>query len=809
MDRYICIHGHFYQPPRENPWLEGVELQDSAYPFHDWNVRVTEECYRQNGASRILSPDRKIIDIVNNYTNISFNFGPTLLHWLELNASDVYESIIEADKESRTLFSGHGSAIAQIYNHMILPLANTRDKHTQVIWGIQDFERHFKREPEGMWLSETAVNTETLEVLAEHGMKFTILSPQQASQVRKIGGRKWSDVKGGRIDTKMPYLCNLPSGKSINLFFYDGKVAHDVAYGGLLHNGVNFATRLSKSFKEDGTSAQLVHIATDGESFGHHHRHGDMALAYCLHHIRENELAKVTIYAEYLEKFPPTHEVQIVENSSWSCVHGLERWKSNCGCCADQSLSGKQQWREPLRNSLDWLREKLSDDYEEKLSKYCQDPWQVRNEYIQLINDRSDDNTSEFITRIVGRELVYEDKVKFLKLMEMQRMAMLMYTSCGWFFDNISGIEAVLVMQYAARGMQLYEELTHVNLVREFESMLGEAPANVGYLKNGQEVYEAYVKPSQINLNRVAAHFALSSIFADPSDLEHEVYCYTALMKDYKDAKAGSQILATGRVLIQSNIIKEQQSVDFVTLHMGGHNLFTALTGPLPDKEFQQIQQDLEDAFYKGDTNGVLRQINMRFGGNNYSIWHLFKDEQRRLVYELLSDTWEEIERSFRHIYQQNYSIMLMLRNMNMNLPKALSAPAEFILNHDLCEVIQAEEMNIDRLKELTDEAARLSLQLDKTTLTYEASAKINRLMEIFEQFRGNTKILSVIEGALNILKEIVPNMDLQLAQKLFFTIGKEKYPEMKEKTEAQDEEAAKWVELFELVAGHLGLVIE
>jgi len=809
MDKFLCLHGHFYQPPRENPWLEDVELQDSAYPFHDWNTRITEECYRQNGASRILGSDRKIIDIVNNYSNISFNFGPTLLSWLESSAPDVYESIIEADKESRGLFSGHGSAIAQAYNHMILPLANTRDKHTQVIWGINDFKQRFGREPEGMWLPETAVNTETLEVLAEHGIKFTILAPRQAKQVRKIGTKKWSEVNEDTLDTTVPYLCNLPSGKNIALFFYDGTVANDVAYGGLLHSGEDFALRLAESFKDNESPAQLVNIATDGESFGHHHRHGDMALAYCLHHIKANNLAKVTIYAEYLEKFPPTQEVQINENSSWSCAHGVERWKSNCGCCGDQSLSGKQQWREPLRNSLDWLRDKFANDYEKGLSQYCQDPWQVRNEYIEVINDRSDENIDGFISKAAGRELGYEDKVNFLKLVEMQRMAMLIYTSCGWFFDNISGLETVQIIQYAARAMQLYEELTKINLAGEFKTRLKEAPANVGDLKNGEDIYNAYVAPAQIDLYRVGAHFALSSIFADSQEQAQQVYCYTATMENYKNATAGSQILATGRALIQSDVILERQSVDFATLYMGGHNLFTTLTSPLPDNNFQQMQQSLEEAFYKGDTNEVMRQMNIRFGGNNYSIWHLFKDEQRRMVYELLSDTWEEIERSFRHIYEQNYSIMLMLRNMHMNLPKALAAPAEFILNQDLCEAIEAEEMDIERLKELTEEAARLSLQLDKATLQYEASAKITNLMEIFEQSRDDVQLLSTIESALKILRGIAPDMDLQSAQNLFFTIGREKYPEVKKKATVQDKEALKWAELFELVAEHLGLVIE
>ena len=477
MDKYVCIHGHFYQPPRENPWLEYVELQDSAYPYHDWNARITEECYRQNAASRILGPDKKIIEIVNNYESISFDFGPTLMYWLESHAPDVYEKVLEADRRSREKFSGHGCAMAQAYNHMILPLANAHDKQTQVIWGIEDFKRRFQREPEGMWLPETAVDMATLEVLVDHGIKFTILAPRQAKRARRLSGaRRWRDVNEGDVDTSVPYICNLPSGKQITLFFYNGPVSHDIAYGGLLHSGENFAMRLVGSFPNDGEQSHLVHVATDGESFGHHHHHGDMALAYCLHHIEANNLAKITIYGEYLEKFPPDHEAEIWENSSWSCVHGVERWRSNCGCAADQSRSGQQQWRAPLREAIDWLRDRLATVYQDRMSTYSPDPWRVRNEYIRVINDRSPENVDAFVAKAAGRELEHHDKVTFLKLLEMQRNGMLMYTSCGWFFDNISGIETVQVMMYASRAMQLCHEVQNWNLEPEFKNMLAERP---------------------------------------------------------------------------------------------------------------------------------------------------------------------------------------------------------------------------------------------------------------------------------------------------------------------------------------------
>ena len=237
MEKYVCIHGHFYQPPRENPWLEYVEVQDSAAPYHDWNERITAECYGRNATARILNHEGRIEKIVNNYSRISFNFGPTLLSWMRDQIPWVHDAIVEADRQSRKRYSGHGSAIAQVYNHMILPLANPRDKLTQVIWGIRDFEFRFGRRPEGMWLSETAADIETLDAMAQSGIRFTILSPYQASKVRELGKRNWRDVNGGRVDPTVPYRVNLPGGRSIAVFFYDGPVSRAVYFERLLDSG--------------------------------------------------------------------------------------------------------------------------------------------------------------------------------------------------------------------------------------------------------------------------------------------------------------------------------------------------------------------------------------------------------------------------------------------------------------------------------------------------------------------------------------------------------------------------------------------
>ncbi len=809
MDKYVCIHGHFYQPPRENPWLEYVELQDSAYPYHDWNARITEECYRQNAASRILGSDRRIIDIVNNYESISFDFGPTLFYWLESHAPDVYERVLEADRISCERFSGHGCAMAQAYNHMILPLANTRDKHTQIIWGIEDFKRRFQREPEGMWLPETAVDLATLEVLAEHGIKFTILAPRQARRTRRMGaGRRWRDVNENDVDPTVPYVCVLPSGKQIVLFFYSGRPSHDIAYGGLLHSGENFARRLIDSFPPEDGQAHLAHVATDGESFGHHHHHGDMALAYCLHYIQENRLAKITTYGEFLAKFPPEHEAEIWESSSWSCAHGVERWRGNCGCAADVLRSGRQQWRAPLRHAMDWLRDKIAEVYEARMSKYCPDPWKLRNDYIAVVNDRSLENVKGFIANAAGRELNQEDQVTFLKLLEMQRNGMLMYTSCGWFFDNLSGIEAVQIMMYAARAMQLCHEVQSWNLEPEYKGMLQNAPTDTRPFTNGREIYEAYVEPARIDLHRVGAHFALSSIFEESAEEETDIYCYSATIEDFERVEAGVQILTTSRTRIYSTITLEEYSVDSAVLYLGDHHLFAAVQGRMPDEQFKRNRQDLNKAFRKGDSNEVMRLMNTAFDGKNYSLTHLFKDQQRQILNDLLESTWEEIESSFRHIYEHNYAIMQMIRNMNMPLPKALSAPAEFILNQDICAAIQSDEIDLHRLRDLADEAEQLSLSLDKERLSFEGSRKIDRLTSLWQDNPEDLDLLWSIEKGLEILRMLTPEMDLQHAQNVFFTVAKEKHVEMKRKAEAADEKAARWVEHFGHLAQRLGLAI-
>ena len=359
---YLTIHGHFYQPPRENPWLEAIELQDSALPKHDWNERVNAECYNPNSVSKIVDNRNRILDVVNNYERMSFNFGPTLLSWLENHAPLTYDRIIKADVKSVLEHDGHGNAIAQVYNHMIMPLANENDKQTQVKWGIKDFVYRFGRQPEGMWLAETAVDDDTLRVLVENGIKFTVLSPYQAQRVKPINDSNWQDVSWGNIDPARSYRYYIKSapGKYIDLFFYDGAISKSVAFDELLKDGNKFIKRLKEGVSQNRNYNQLVNIATDGESYGHHTKFGDMSLAYVLKVKAEDEGFILTNYGEYLDKFRSDWEVDIKQASSWSCFHGVGRWKEDCGCSTGGHPGWNQKWRKPLREALDYLRDELS-----------------------------------------------------------------------------------------------------------------------------------------------------------------------------------------------------------------------------------------------------------------------------------------------------------------------------------------------------------------------------------------------------------------------------------------------------------------
>lgn len=801
MRRYICIHSHFYQPPRENPWLEKIEQQYSAYPYHDWNERIAAECYAPNTASRILDHDKRIKDIVNNYSKISFNFGPTLLSWMQTDAPETYRAVIEADRISQSRFSGHGSAISQAYNHMIMPLANSRDKRTQVAWGIKDFKFRFGRDPEGMWLPETAVDLETLEILADLGIRFTILAPHQASRMRKIGDKKWQDVSGGKIDPRIPYLCNLPSGRTVSVFFYDGPIARDVAFGGLLKSGDQFAKRLLGVFSEEALP-QLVHIATDGETYGHHHRHGDMALAYCLDYIESNNLAEITIYGDYLGKHPPEHQVEIIENTSWSCAHGVERWKNDCGCTTGVHPGWNQAWRSHLREALDQLRDALIPLYERETAPYVKDPWEMRDDYIDCVLDRSIENLERFFSMHARKELSKEEKVKVLKLLEMQRHAMLMYTSCGWFFEDISGIETTQVIQYATRAMQLAGDISGENLESSFVKILERAPSNIPEIKDGGRVYELFVRPLITDLLRVCTHYAVSSIFEEyPQTIK--IYSYTIKSEIYEREEVGKQKLAIGKAKVQSEITLEEEVINFAVLYFGDNNLNGGAQKFSGDALFSVMCSEIKDAFLKPDIPGVIRLMDTHLGTHSFSLWHLFRDEQIKVLSLIQKSVLEEMEVYFRQIYERHYPTMHVMDELRIPLPKPFAYTAEFILNTDLRRLLEKEELDLDQLQKGISEFKKWHFELDKSTLSFVATSKINALMERFARKPEDLSLMENIEATLKILGALPLELDLWKAQNVYFSIGKELLSRRCKEAE-NDPAARRWVELFDCLGGYL-----
>ena len=767
--KYICIHGHFYQPPRENAWLETIERQDSAAPFHDWNERVNFECYAPNAAARIKE-EGQITKIVNNYQKISFNFGPTLLSWMEKADEDTYAKILRADQLSQEKFNGHGSGVAQAYSHMILPLANQRDKDTQVIWGIKDFESRFGRKPEGMWLAETAADTESLETLARNGIKYTILAPRQAKAFRKIGTEQWTELSHASVDPRRPYLCKLPSGNSIALFFYDGNIAQDVAFKGILKNGKHFAERLVSTF-DDNEEPQLVNVATDGESYGHHHKSGEMALAACLNHIEENDLAIITNYSEFLAKFPPTYEVAIHENSSWSCIHGVERWRSDCGCRADDQNGWSQNWRQPLRALLDWLRDKLIPIYEEEAIHLINSPWDARNEYIDIIQNRSQVTIKTFLAKHATKDLNESETSKVFRLLEMQRNAILMYTSCAWFFDEVSGLETNQVLQYALRAIAYAKQVSGADFHTEFENRLEKIPSNV--FENGAVSYRKVVKPTRLDLERVVMHYACASLF-EPNPDELSLFNYTVENKSFDRIIAGNYRLVMGQTLIKSKITHSSRAFSFAVLYLGQQNIIGNLYVKMPAALYREAKEKLLEGFRATDLGKVIGLMQTYFPSDKFSILHLFRDEKRKFFEAINEKTLAQIEKEFRVIYNDNYQLIMGMRNSDIPVPDVYQSALKHVINTDLHRFFDGSILHIRELKRLSKELTKWNLAITHPQ-TLKLAAEERIFYEIQKLAHTGTPE-SQVQTLVKIL-EILEDMNLDLnfwkSQNYYFSLLK------------------------------------
>jgi alpha-amylase/alpha-mannosidase (GH57 family) len=772
--RFICIHGHFYQPPRENPWLETVETQDSAAPYHDWNERICAECYAPNGAARILNNKNRITRIVNNYARISFNFGPTLLSWLIENAPRTYRMIMDGERRSRKAFRGHSSAMAQVYNHVIMPLANRRDRVTQIRWGIADYQHHYGTAPEGMWLAETAADSESLELLAQHGIKFTVLAPHQCKRIRPLKeGAAWTDTPGASVEITRPYLVRFDSGLSIAVFFYDGPTSRAIAFEGLLNSGDSFVARLKAGFK-DSAQPQLVHVATDGESYGHHHKYGEMALAYALRILEEDKAVNLTNYGSFLEQFPPQFEAEIVENSSWSCGHGIERWRSNCGCNTGHG-GWSQAWRAPLRKALDELRDGLIPLTDQEGAKLFKDVWGARDEYIEAILDHSPQSVEQFFRKHQIRNLTPPERVRALELMEMQRHAQLMYTSCGWFFDDISGIETVQVIGYAARVLQLAREISlemAAPLEPAFLARMAEARSNVAKAGDGAQIYKEQVATKQLGLEQVAAHYAISSIFSSFAE-ETDLFSFRVWRNSYDVYTSGRGRLALGRVKIVGAITGKQRSFSFAVLHFGDQNITAAVKAYEPEDApaFEVFASQAANFVQRADFPEVIRLLDRYFGHMDYSLTSLFGDEQRRIVQLILTSTLSDIESSLTSIYEDHASLLHFLSQAGLPKPPALTLAAGFAINAGLRRALESDPIDQPQLRSFLSLAKADQVPLETATLSYIADLRMKRAMIDLQMSAGSLEMLDRALTLARTLTELPFDLNLWQAQNIWYEI--------------------------------------
>jgi hypothetical protein len=788
--RWVCAHGHFYQPPRENPWLDAVEPQPSAAPYPDWNQRITAECYRPNASARIQDGRGHVVGIVDNYARMSFDVGPTLLTWLAREAPDVHAALVAADVASRARFGGHGAAMAQAYSHLIMPLACRRDQLTQVRWGARDFEHRFGRPPVGMWLPECAVSVETLEVLAAEGIAFTVLAPYQAARVRAPGGA-WHAVAAA--DPGRVYRCPLPSGRAIDLFFYNGELSRQIAFEKLLADGSLLARRLA-----DG-GGPLSHVATDGETYGHHHRYGDMALAWALTSIERGELtgARLTVYEEFRARFPATWEVEIRDLTAWSCAHGVDRWREDCGCNSGGNPGWGQHWRRPLRDALDWLRDRAADVLEHASRGLFTDPWAARDDYIAVLLDRA--NLPAFLARHAGRVLDTAEHVRALELMELGRHAQLMYTSCGWFFDDLAGIETVQILQYAARVCELCEKLDGGarGVEAAFVDRLAGARSNLPAAGDGRQVWRERVVTARVALPQVVAHWATMQVLEDGEVGAEDVYCYRVAPHDVLRRRTGKARLLAGVAGAASAVTGETTELTFAVLHLGEHHLVGGVRACPDAATFERFTAELSELFLGADLLATQRAIDRFFGGDTFSLASLFARERAAVLDQILDAELRETDRVYRSLHDQLAPLMRYLVNHQLPVPQPFAVAAEQVLRRRILAALQRPVPSFDEVRATIAEATQVHVDLDTPAIAYAAGIALHRLIEQIFAAPDDPAPVERLARMAGIAAQMRSTVDLWDAQNAAWRIREQRLPAWRARAAAGDAEAERLVAAF------------
>ncbi|HEV8663802.1 MAG TPA: DUF3536 domain-containing protein, partial [Candidatus Methylomirabilis sp.] len=611
-----------------------------------------------------------------------------------------------------------------------------------------------------MWLPETAVDLETLTLLAEHGIAFTILAPHQAARVRPLGGGEWRDVQGSGLDSRQPYRVSLPGSRSLAVFFYDEPLSRAIAFEGLLASGQALAARLLGAFAPDRPGIQLVHVAADGESYGHHHRFGDMALASALHAIREGGEVHLTNYGEFLERHPPVLEVEVLPNTAWSCPHGIERWRSDCGCRAGRGPGWHQRWRGPLREALDSLREALDLLYEEKAGALLRDPWAARDAYIDVVLDRSREQVEAFLGRHAKRALSPSEWVEARMLLELQRHRLLMYTSCGWFFDEVSGLETVLILKQAARALHLARHFTREPLEEGFLRILSRAESNLPDVGDGATAYRRLARPAQVDLRRVIAHYAITSLFEEYPQ-ESRIHAFQCRSTDYRRETDGRAMLAVGQVRVTSEVTAESEEAAFAVLHFGGSDFHCSLRGAPDLAGLEGVREDLFGRFARQSLTEVVRALDHHFESTYYTLRDLFLEKRRTILALVTAGPRAEFTQACRRLYDANARQMELLREMDAHLPEAFQVVARAVLQ----EVLEQEATRLvegqgdpARLREILERARRFEVALDVTPVQRRLTDAVTAW--VWEGAGGADE--GLVRRALGLL-DVADSLDLSL----------------------------------------------
>ena len=663
--RCVVIHGHFYQPPRENPWTGAVERQPSAGQDHDWNARIARECYIPNGEARVMDSDGHVIDVVDNYAWLSFNFGPTLLAWLETAQPRAYARLIAADRESATRLNGHGNAIAQAYHHTILPLADPRDRLTEIRWGLFDFERRFGRKSEGLWLPECAADDATLAAAAGEGVAFVILEPQQAQGVRPVRGGEWTPADEG-LKTGQPYLWRGAQGETLAVFFYDGPASRAVAFEGAMRDSRAYAARLSALIAPAAEDA-LALVATDGESYGHHEPFAEMGLAHLLRYaLKEKGLEPVNL-GWYLAQHPPRFEVQLKPGgSSWSCAHGIERWRADCGCGAEGGRH--QRWRAPLREALEGLRLRLAELYEQKSANMLKNPWAARDAYVAV--DGASDSLARFLAEFAPDVYDAPARTHVLRLMEMQRHALMMFTSCGWFFDEVSRLEPTQILLYAARAVELARDLG-VDLEPDFVAALARVPSNDPEIRDGAGVWERLVKPGIQTRDHVAAHFAVSLLFDEKP--ASRVQGREVRVENISRRGENNATVVAGRASFVEPATRDEWARSFFAAVLPGQRVQAYVCeGDIPQASVEGL---LADAARGTNASGLP-------GGRHFSLRDLRPDEREKVLGMVLQRRLHRWESRALEYLEETLPLVEQFHGLGLPLPANLGEEARLVLGH-------------------------------------------------------------------------------------------------------------------------------